>query len=98
MNLLWARMFRTVYRKEPITGFVLIAGAVDVAIGGIDGSTSLVMFGLSAVGVAIALRLWQSQKRTPDVQERRAIHALPPASSRPSLPMLSMTKKSPPQS
>lgn len=98
MNLVWSRMFRTVYRKEPITGFVLIAGAVDVAIGGIDGSTSLVVFGLSAVGVAIALRLWQSQKRTPDMQERRAIHALPPASSRPSLPMLSMNKKSPPQS
>lgn len=97
MNIVWSRMFRTVYRKEPITGFVLIAGAVDVAIGGIDGSTSLVVFGLSAVGVAIALRLWQSQKRTPDVPERRAIHALPPSSSRPSLPMLSMAKKNPPQ-
>ncbi|MBC7825976.1 MAG: hypothetical protein H7126_19320 [Candidatus Parcubacteria bacterium] len=97
MNLVWSRMFRTVYRKEPITGFVLIAGAVDVAIGGIDGSTSLVVFGLSSVGVAIALRLWQSQKRTPDVQERVAIHALPPSSSRPSLPMLSMAKKNPPQ-
>ena len=97
MSIVWSQMFKTVYRKEPITGFVLIAGAVDVAIGGIDGSTSLVVFGLSAVGVAIALRLWQSQKRSPDVQERRAIHALPPASSRPSLPMLSMAKKNPPQ-
>jgi len=97
MNIVWSRMFKTVYWKEPITGFVLTAGAVDVAIGGIDGSISLVVFGLSAVGVAIALRLWQSQKRTPDVQERVAIHALPPSSSRPSLPMLSMAKKNPPQ-
>lgn len=95
MNAIWSRMVRSVYRKEPITGFVIIAGSVDVAIGGIDGSTPLVIFGLSAVGVALALRWWQSQRRSPEPPQRDAVYALPPASSRSALPTLKMSKKRP---
>jgi hypothetical protein len=93
MNAIWSRMLRSVYRKEPITGFVIIAGSVDVAIGGIDSSTSLVIFGLSAVGIALALRWWQLQHRSPEPSQRGAVYALPPASSRSALPTLTMSKK-----
>jgi len=93
MNTIWSRMLRSVYRKEPITGFVIIAGSVDVAIGGIDSSTSLVIFGLSAVGIALALRWWQLQRRSPEPSTPGAIYALPPASSRSALPPLTMSKK-----
>ncbi|MGV0027415.1 hypothetical protein [Phormidesmis priestleyi] len=95
MNALWSRMVRSVYRKEPVTGFVIIAGSVDVAIGGIDSSTSLVIFGLSAVGMALALRWWQSQRRSSEPSQQSAIYALPPASSRSALPPLTMSKKRP---
>jgi hypothetical protein len=95
MNALWNRGLRTVYRKEPITGFLLTAGAVNVAIGGIDQSSALVFFGLSVVSVALALRWWQHFHRKPSVKlsttpERVPVRALPP--SPPSLPNLSVKK------
>jgi hypothetical protein len=95
MNALWNRVLKSIYGKEPITGFVLIAGAADVAIGGIDQSSSLVFFGLCVVTAALGLRWWQFQRRNPSTaqEERVAIHALPPQSSRPSLPALSVPKK-----
>lgn len=97
MNALWTRVLRSVYKKEPVTGFVLIAGAVDVAIGGIDQTAPLVYFGLFLVGGALALRWWQFYRRPShrieDIPERVPIHALPPQSSRPSLPDLSVAKK-----
>lgn len=97
MNALWNRVLRTMYRKEPLTGFVITVGAVDVAIGGIDQSSSLVFFGLSLVSVALALRWWQSFHRKPSVKvsappERVPVHILPPQSSRPTLPNLTSKK------
>jgi hypothetical protein len=98
MNGLWRRVLRSVYKKEPITGFVLIAGAMDVAIGSVDQSASLVYLGLALVGGALALRLWQfsrrpQPRRRESPPERRPIHALPAETSRPSLPNLTMAKK-----
>jgi hypothetical protein len=95
MNAVWNRVLRTVYRKEPITGVLLTIGAVNVAIGGIDQSSSLVFFGLSVVSVALALRWWHHFHRKPSVKlstapERVPVHALPP--SPPSLPNLSVKK------
>ncbi|NDJ16197.1 hypothetical protein GS601_02650 [Myxacorys almedinensis A] len=98
MNALWSRGLKLVYGKEPITGFVLIAGAVDVAIGSLDQSSSLVFFGLCVVSAALGLRLWQFYRRPTTNRgemrdERVALSALPPQSSRPSLPTLSVPKK-----
>lgn len=95
MSTLWFRIWRSVYRKEPITGFILIVGAVNVAIGGIDQSAALVYFGLGTVGVALAFRLWQSLQRPQspmvmEAPERVPVRALPPQSSNPSLPDLSV--------
>jgi len=95
MNDLWFRGLRTIYRKEPITGFILTAGAMNVAIGGIDQSTSLVIFGLSAVTIALILRWWSLSQRpapsrvTPsDRPARVPVRALPEQSSARSLPDL----------
>lgn len=95
MNVLWFRLLRSIYRKEPITGFVITVGAVNVAIGSIDQSSSLVFFGLGTVAIALLLRWWQGQQRpAPKVVEPpRAPRALPPYASRPSLPDLSLPKK-----
>ncbi|WP_421657902.1 hypothetical protein [Leptothermofonsia sp. ETS-13] len=98
MNVLWSRFLRSIYRKEPIVGFVATVGVVDAAIGGLSGHWSLLAVGLGTVGTAIALRLWQVQRRsaTEPVGDHPA-HILPPQSSRPSLPTLTASKKSPPR-
>jgi hypothetical protein len=98
MNALWTRVLRSIYKKEPITGFILTAGAVDVAIGGVDQNSSLVFFGLFFVTGALALRWWQLYNRPlePRVSappERAPIGALPSQASRPSLPDLAIAKK-----
>jgi hypothetical protein len=99
MNGLWSQLFRSVYRKEPITGFMLIVGAVDVAIGGVSESgIPLVVVGLGTVGAAMALRWLQFQHRqrpTPkDTEPPRSVPILPAQSTRAVLPPLS--SKQPP--
>ncbi|NJP12080.1 MAG: hypothetical protein HC866_23590 [Leptolyngbyaceae cyanobacterium RU_5_1] len=97
MNNSWSRILKSVYRREPVTSFIVTAGAVNIAVGGLSEHWALMTIGLGAVGVAIALRWWQAQNRNSiQPQKRPPVYALPPHSSRPSLPMLSMSKKNPP--
>ncbi|HIK14340.1 MAG TPA: hypothetical protein IGS53_03425 [Leptolyngbyaceae cyanobacterium M33_DOE_097] len=91
-------MLKSFYRREPIIAFAVTIGAVDAVLGGVSQQYSLLWFGLGLSGVAIALRWWQSQQ----VIERRepvrsAQFLLPPQSSSNSLPMLTMSKKKPPE-
>ncbi|MBW4522567.1 MAG: hypothetical protein KME16_23220 [Scytolyngbya sp. HA4215-MV1] len=95
MNISLLRMLNSIYRKEPISSFVLTVGIVDAAIGGFDSQWSLFSFGLGTIGVAVALRWWQIQRR-PEPIERVAVHVLPARASRPPLPLLSAAKKQPP--
>ena len=97
MNALLPRFLKSAYRKEPISSFVLLIGAVDVVIGGVDERWSLLTFGLGLVGVAIALRWWQIQQRQVDLTEKSPTYFLPPSSSRPPLPVLSASKRQPPR-
>ncbi|HEY9876696.1 MAG TPA: hypothetical protein V6D12_24945 [Candidatus Obscuribacterales bacterium] len=96
MNVLWTRFFRSAYRKEPISSFVVIVGSVDAVIGGLDQRWSLLSLGVGTVAVAIALRWWQFQRRQTELSEQPAKYFLPATSSRPALPMLNTTKRHPP--
>jgi hypothetical protein len=96
MSLSWSRLFKSAYRKEPVTGFIVMVGAVDVVIGGAGASGSLLVFGLGTVGVALAWRWWQIQRSRVDEPTPAPEYYLPPQSSRPSLPMLSISKNHPP--
>jgi hypothetical protein len=92
MNAALHRILKSTYRKEPISSFVMTMGAVDAAIGGLGSSWSLFSLGLGMVGIAIALRWLQIQrKRTPDI-EAAPEYYLPPASSQPMLPKLQSTR------
>lgn len=101
MNALWFHVLRTIYRKEPMTAFILTAGAMNVAIGSIDQSPSLLVFGFSTVTIGLILRWWSLSRRAAPVRvtpsprpARTPIRALPEASlERRSLPNLSMPKK-----
>jgi hypothetical protein len=98
MDILWSRFLRSVYRREPIVGFVATVGVVDAAIGGLSEHWSLLTVGVGTVGAAIALRLWQLQRRSAVEQvSHNPVHILPPQSSRPSLPTLTASKKNPPR-
>lgn len=90
--MIWPRFFRTAYRKEPISAFLVIVGSVDTAIGGLGGYGGLVFLGLLAISSALAWRwlTWQRWQRY-HPPEKVAEYALPPQSDR-ALPMLSMSK------
>ncbi|WP_370583797.1 hypothetical protein [Oxynema sp. CENA135] len=97
MNAAWLRFFKSAYRQEPVTSFVVTVGVVDAAIGGADASLSLFGFGLTLAGLALFWRWWQAQRPYPGPSDRVAEHYLPASSSRPPLPMLMSDKKHPPR-
>ena len=70
-------------------------GAADIALGGSGGHGGLAVFGLILVGAAIGVKWSQSQKRS-DLSEQFLPNYLPAESSQSELPMLSITKKRPP--
>lgn len=94
MNALLPRFLKLAYRKEPISSFILLAGAVDVVIGGVGEHWSLLTFGVTTVALAIALRWWQ--QRSQDEPDPQPVKYLPPASSQTALPTLNTTKRRPP--
>ncbi len=95
MNAALHRILKSAYRKEPISSFILLVGAVDVAISGGSGSSSLFAFGLGTIAIAIAIRWWQIQHAPTSESEPAPEYSLPPSSSRPSLPNLKSTQKYP---
>lgn len=91
-------MLKSFYRRQPVVSFVVTAGAVDAAIGGLTSHWSLFILGLGAVSSAIGVGVWQWQARKPlEMPDHPPVYVLPPQSSQSSLPMLSMTKKQPPR-
>jgi hypothetical protein len=97
MNAVLPRFLKSAYRKEPLISVLLTIGMVDALIGGLDDSWSLFAFGLGTAGTTLLLKFWRSQQRRPAPQEPVAQHYRPPRSSSPTLPMLTITKKKPPQ-
>jgi hypothetical protein len=51
-----SQTLRGIYRKEPITAFILLLGGIGVTLGSLDGEGSLVFLGLVIVGGALGLR------------------------------------------
>lgn len=92
MNILFPRVLRTLYRKEPISSFILVVGAVDAVMGGVGQRWSLLSFGLLIATLAIILRWWQVQKSQPISTEDTPRRYLPPSSGRTPLPLLTHNK------
>lgn len=96
MNALGLRFWKLAYRKEPISSFIVIVGAVDAVMGGVGERWSLLTFGLMMVMLAVGIRWWQSQRRQTELVEQRVTpYYLPSSPSRPPLPMLSTSKHHP---
>ncbi len=97
MNVVLPRFLKSFYRKEPLISMLITMGSVDALIGGLDDSWSLFAFGLGTAGVTLAYRWWRIQQRRPIPEDPVVQHYLPSHSSSPTLPMLSISKKKPPQ-
>lgn len=96
MNFVLPRFLRSFYRKEPLISLLITIGIVDALIGGLDDSWSLFAFGLGTAGVSLIYRWWRMQQHRPIIPEEPIVqHYLPPRSSSPNLPMLSLSKKKP---
>ena len=97
MNPLFAKFFRAVYRKEPVSGFILVLGATDALIGGLGGSGSLLSIGLLVALLGIIMRWRQGERKSPTVpgsSSQPAKYLLPPSSSAGQpLPLLVSSKR-----
>ncbi|MBW4695548.1 MAG: hypothetical protein KME27_27680 [Lyngbya sp. HA4199-MV5] len=94
MNSDWSCVVRSTYRREPIVSFMLTAGVVEAAIGGLHEHWSLLALGLGTVGAAIVLR-WQQHRQVARLIERAPTHALPASDARSRLPELKPKRKPP---
>ena len=81
------------YRKEPVSGFILILGVTDVLIGGFGGRGSLLSLGLLIALVGIVMRWQQGGKKSRDIASQPVRNLLPPSSSRQPLPLLTSSKR-----
>lgn len=99
MNAVFPRIVKSAYRKDPLIAVLITMGIVDALIGGLDDSWALFIFGLGTTGTALIIR-WLRIKQSPTLQEQEESVKqlyLPPHSSNSTLPMLSISKKKPPQ-
>lgn len=93
MNALLPRFLKVAYRREPISSFIVIMGAVDAVLGGLNSSWSLMTFGVGTVGLAILIRWWLSPTQEPEPVEETAKYYLPPQQTDGPLPNLTVTSK-----
>jgi hypothetical protein len=92
MNALLPRFLKLAYRREPISSFIVIVGAVDTVIGGAQARWSLFAFGLIMLVMAALVRWLKAQKAQNIITEQPARYFLPDTSSRTALPILSRDK------
>ena len=92
MNALLPRFLKLAYRREPISSFIVIVGAVDAVIGGAQERLSLFSFGLIMLVIAMLVRWLKSQKSQSVLAQQPARYFLPDTSSRTALPILSSEK------
>ena len=82
----WMQRVKSVYRRDQISSFVLIVGAVDAVIGSVGNYGLLLGLGWGTVGLAIALRLAALRRRDWQLSAR-PLRVLPEQSTRPLPPL-----------
>lgn len=88
INNILPRFLKTTYRKEPISSFIVIVGAVDAVIGGVGERWTLLSFGVVMILLAAAVRWLQGQKNNPEITTQVSRQMLPPSSVPTPLPTL----------
>ena len=86
---------KRLYRKEPISSFIIIVGAVDAVLGGVNELGALMILGLLTSGMAIGYRWWCIQQAEATADRKSKQLYLPPASNRAPLPTLDSRRHPP---
>jgi hypothetical protein len=79
MNAIFPTFLKRLYRKEPISSFIIIVGAVDAVLGGVNEVGTLMILGLLTSGVAIGYRWWCIQQSETDAGRKSKQLYLPSA-------------------
>jgi hypothetical protein len=69
-KLLNSQFFRTVYRRHPITGFLVVLGGAAVVLGSLSDQGGLATLGLLVVGGSLGLRSLLLNRKTPQDRDR----------------------------
>jgi hypothetical protein len=86
MNAIFPPVLKKLYRKEPISSFIIVVGAVDAVLGGVNEIGTLMILGLLTSGVAIGYRWWCIQQTEAKSGQKSKQLYLPPQSERSPLP------------
>jgi hypothetical protein len=88
MNVIFPTGLKRLYRKEPISSFIIVVGAVDAVLGGVNEIGTLMMLGLLTSGLAIGYRWWCIQQAETRLDRKSRQLYLPPSDNRTPLPNL----------
>jgi hypothetical protein len=83
------------FRKDPLITTVATAAAMNVLIGALEGQALLAFLGVVVVSGAIAIRGWQTLRRSPprDFAEPSPQRYLPEQTSRPAVPTVELSSR-----
>lgn len=81
MTLAFSRLFKSAYRKEPISAFIFLFGTIDALLGGFSERWTLLSFGVVLVIVSGTVRWLQVQQSQKEVNPPRAKRYLNPSKS-----------------
>jgi hypothetical protein len=88
MNAIFPTVLKRLYRKEPISSFIIVVGAVDAVLGGVNEVGTLMILGLLTSGLAIGYRWWCIQQAETSLDRKSKQLYLPPSENRMPLPNL----------
>ena len=88
MNAIFPPVLKRLYRKEPISSFLIVVGAVDAVLGGVNGIGTLMILGLLTSGLSLGYRWWCIQQAETKLDFKSKQLYLPPSSNHNPLPNL----------
>ena len=92
MTLAFSRLFKSAYRKEPISAFIFLFGTIDALLGGFSERWTLLSFGVVMVIISVTVRWLQVQQSQKEVNSSRAKRYLNPSKS-PTQPLPELKRK-----
>jgi hypothetical protein len=95
MNAIFPTVLKRLYRKEPISSFLIVVGAVDAVLGGVNEIGTLMILGLLTSGAAVGYRWWCIQQSETALTRKSKQLYLPPSSNRSPLPNLDSRRQPP---
>ncbi len=88
-----SRFFKKMYRKEPISSFLMVMGIVDAVMGGVGEQWGLFSLGSGLVIGAMVVRWSQIRNNRVAIDKVMPRRYLPPSATNQPLPMLNQDKR-----